>query len=191
MTGIIETTLADVKYGLRVLRKSTGFTAVAVLTLALGIGANSTIFSVFNAVLLRPLPYPDSSRLVALGLQYSNGEEDSSVTITQLDFVRENSAEVFDGIAGYRSSGEGQFKFRDRMDWVNSAQITDEFFEVLGVKPALGRGVLAQEMLPGGSASAVISDSLWRRSHNYRQPDVAGRHAIHHRWRAAARFPVD
>lgn len=160
---IIETTLADVKYGLRVLRKSPGFTAVAVLTLALGIGANSTIFSVFSAVLLRPLPYPDSSRLVALGLQYSNGEEDSSVTIPQLMFVRENGTRIFDDIAGYRSGGEGQLKFRDRMDWVNSAQITDEFFEVLGVKPALGRGVLAREMLPGGSASAVISDSLWRR----------------------------
>lgn len=160
---IIETTLADVKYGLRLLRKSPGFTAVAVLTLALGIGANSTIFSVFNAVLLRPLPYPDSSRLVSLGIQYSNAEEDSSVTIQQLNFVRENGARMFDGIAGYGSGGEGQLRFRDRMEWVNSAQITDEFFEVLGVKPALGRGVLAQEMLPGGSGSAVISDGLWRR----------------------------
>lgn len=160
---IIETTLADVKYGLRVLRKSPGFTAVAVLTLALGIGANCTIFSVFYAVLLRPLPYPNASRLVALGIQYSNGEEDGSVTIAQLNFLRENGANLFDGIAGYRGVEQGQLKFRDRTEWVNSAQITDEFFEVLGVKPALGREVLAQEMLPAGSASAVISDGLWRR----------------------------
>jgi putative ABC transport system permease protein len=171
---IVETALADVKYGLRILRKSPGFTAVAVLTLALGIGANTTIFSVFNAVLLRPLPYPSADRIVAVGIRFSNGEEADSVTIPQLLFIRNNASRVFDAVAGYRGAGAAQLKYDNRTGWVNAGAITDQFFWVLGIEPALGRGINSQEMQRGGPASAVITDALWRRQFSA-DPAIVGK----------------
>jgi hypothetical protein len=100
----IEQLFADIRFGLLMMRKSPGFTAVIVLTLALGIGANTAIFSVVNAVLLRPLPYPDPGRIARIGLRTVN-DELNDVTIAQLAFIRDNSSSAFDAVAGYRGDG--------------------------------------------------------------------------------------
>jgi hypothetical protein len=158
----IEQLFADIRFGLLMMRKSPGFTAVIVLTLALGIGANTAIFSVVNAVLLRPLPYPDPGRIARIGLRTVN-DELNDVTIAQLAFIRDNSSSAFDAVAGYRGDGTVP-SIRVKLEWVDSLRVTDGFFRALGVAPTLGRDISGGETLPGSSRSVIVTDSLWRRS---------------------------
>jgi putative ABC transport system permease protein len=159
----IEQLLADIRFGLRMLRKNRGFTTVIVLTLALGIGANTAIFSVVNAVLLRPLPYPDPERIVRIGLRTASDELDD-VTVAQLAFLRDHGSTVFDAVAGYRGDGTVALEQNRKLEWVNSLAVTDGFFSTLGIAPALGRDISRSETQPGSSRSVILTDSLWRRS---------------------------
>jgi putative ABC transport system permease protein len=168
----LEQLLADIRFGLRMLRKNPGFTAVIVLTLALGIGANTAIFSVVNAVLLRPLPYPEPGRIARVGLLKGN-DELSEVTVAQLAFIRDNGSAVFDVLAGYRGDGTVAIEQDKKVEWVNSLRVTDGFFRSLGVAPALGRDISRGETLPGSSRSVILTDSLWRRSFRA-DPGVVG-----------------
>jgi putative ABC transport system permease protein len=154
----------DVRYGIRMLVKSPGFAAVVGLTITLGIGANTAIFSVVNAVLLRPLPFPQSERIVQLGARLNNGEPDGWVTAPQFTFCRERGTRVFDSVAGFRGGPALELKQENRVDWVTSLRVTDDFFRVVGVNPALGRGLRREETQPGAPLSAVLSDALWRRT---------------------------
>jgi putative ABC transport system permease protein len=164
----MESLWQDLRYSLRMLRKSPGFTAVAVLALALGIGANTAIFSVVNAVLLRPLPYKEPERLVMVWERVARlGLERNIVSpANYLDWQRQNQA--FEDMGAYT---EAFFNLTDN-DGSNPERIagmiaTPSFFDTLGVRPALGRTFLSEEGPDGASASlikpVIISYSLWQR----------------------------
>jgi len=167
----------DLKYGLRMLAKNPGFTAVAVITLALGIGANSAIFSVVNAVLLKPLPYPDSGRLVMLWESSpARGFEQEKVTGPDfIDWRRQNHA--FESIAfwpGWLGADEFNLVGADGVEKVKAVYASSGLFSVLGVMPLLGRPFLPEEDQWEGNRVALISYELWQ-SRFGADPSVLGR----------------
>jgi len=151
----------DVRYALRQLRKSPGFTVVAVLTLALGIGANSAIFSVVDAVLLRPLPFSAPSRLVVVKTTEPGRRDDIGVSYPAfLDWRSQNH--VFDGLSAFH---EDDFTITGRGEpaHLTGAVVSANMFSVLGVAPALGRAFPSQEDTPsGGGLPVILSHSLWQ-----------------------------
>ncbi|MFZ0639870.1 MAG: ABC transporter permease [Candidatus Acidiferrales bacterium] len=152
--------LQDIRYALRMLAKSPGFTAIAVLTLALGIGANTSIFSVVYAALLRPLPYVQASRLITLGEVRSAQETywDASYP-DYLDWTKQSK--VFESLAGYGGDG---FVFRGTAgpQLLLGAQATTNFFSTLGVKPILGRDFAAGEDIASGPKVALLTYKFWK-----------------------------
>ena len=158
----METVAADLRLALRGLRKSPGFAATAIAALALGIGANTAIFSVVNAVLLRPLPYPEPDRIVRIERKYPNGTGDSQSIPRFIAF--KNGNRVFDGITAYDFAGPGlNLTGGDRPEQVKGIHVSADYFRVFGVSPARGRPFTAEEDRPGGARVAVLSDGLWRR----------------------------
>ena len=147
----METLLQDIRYGFRMLMKSPGFTSVAVITLALGIGANTAVFSAVYGVLLRPLPYADSSRLVVMKSNQSRVDLDdvrqrsqlleagSAVTVQPMDFTG------------------GREPVR-----LDAGLIDAELFSILGVKPEIGRPMTSEEDQVGGPKVVVVSHAFWQ-----------------------------
>ncbi len=171
MTGLLQ----DLRYALRQLRKSPGFTAVAVITLALGIGANTSIFSVVNGVLLRPLEFPKADQLVRVWHvpppQSFPGMTTFSVSAANyLDWERQNH--VFDGMAIYSFHGF-TLTDSDKPEQVDACSATSGFFSTLGVQPALGRVFLLEEDQPGHSNVVVLSHRFWQ-EHFGSNPGVVG-----------------
>jgi predicted permease len=167
----METLWQDVRYSLRVLGKNPGFAAIAILTLALGIGANTALFSVVNGVLLRPLPYPQPDRIVAISEKTANFDRSSISYPNFLDWQRANS--TFSSIAAYRSddfsiTGEGEAE-RVRIGMVSAG-----FFEILGVTPARGRLFTPEEDRLGTAPVAIISAGLWQRKFGS-APNIVGK----------------
>ena len=167
----VESFFADVRYGLRMLRKSPGFTAVAVLTLALGIGANTAIFSVVNTVLLRPLPYPHADRLVFMG-QWSQDIPSMSISMADFDDWRTMET-VFSSMVAYQAtnvtlSGQGE------PERLQVRRVTAGLFATLGVQPILGRPLTADDDKVGAAAVVMLSDSLWASKFG-NNPDVIGK----------------
>lgn len=121
----------DLRYAARILSKNPGFTAVSILTLALGIGADTAIFSVVNAVLLRPLPYPGSERIAQIGLQATN-RFIPDVTVPQFEFLRDHGGPVFEGVAGFQGWSTLEVKQRDGIDWLRALGVSADFFRVVG-----------------------------------------------------------
>jgi len=159
--GSIETFLQDMRYGLRMLAKHRGFTFVAVLTIALGIGANSAIFSVVNAVLLRPLPYKDPDQIVYLWERLPQGGQ-GSVSVPNLrDWQEQN--DVFEQIAAY-DQGNFSLMGSDLPERSAGAYVTANFFDVLGVAPRQGRAFVAGEDTAGRHRVVILSDQLWQRN---------------------------
>jgi predicted permease len=160
------TLLADLKYALRTLRTSPGFAAVAVVTLALGIGANTAIFSVVNAVMLRPLSYPEPDRMVMLAESSSSWAPGGIwLNIDRSEFlvVREQT-QVFDGIAAYDNGGVGvNLTGGDHPEQLTRVRISAGYFRVLGASLSIGRTFSTEEDRPGGPRLAVISSELWHR----------------------------
>jgi putative ABC transport system permease protein len=162
------------KYALRTLWKDRGFAAMAVLSLAIGIGANTAIFSLVNGVLLRPLDFPDPRRLVAISIstpQFGNGEP-LPINLGQLVEWRKRT-HSFEGIGAYRNTtmsliGDG------RPELIPGAQVSANFFDVLGVQPRLGRSFLEQEDHFGQHQVVVLADSIWRRRFGG-DPSIVGR----------------
>ena len=165
---LFETIWRDLRHALRVWRKSPGFTATALASLALGIGANTAVFSLVHAVMLRSLPYPDPGRLVMLGLP---GVE--SVTLPEYQFWTGNSAS-FGATVGHQGVGEQALFFAGRLEWIQTRRATAGLFDTLRVNPALGRDFNADETRRGGALAVIISDGLWRRSFGA-DPAVIGR----------------
>ena len=159
----LEAFWRDCRYGARSLRKSPGFTLVAVLTLALGTGATTAIFSVMNAVMFRPLPYPEAERLVYVGQQYRGGLAGSGEP--KFLFWREQSRS-FEALACYSGFGGagGNLAGGAEAEQVRGVRVSEDFFRALGVYPALGRAFTREEDAPGGARVAILSDGLWRRS---------------------------
>ena len=158
----METLLQDIRYGVRVLLKKPGFTFVAVLTLALGIGANAAIFSVVNAVVLRPLPFPDADRLVIVrGNLHRPGVEEIPASAGEYVDYRDRSR-AFDEIAAYDTLGFN-LTGRGAPERVDGAIATASVFTTLGVRAAIGRTFLAEEEQAGRNDVAILSHALWTR----------------------------
>lgn len=154
----METILNDLRFGLRMLRKAPGFTAVAVLTLALGIGANTAIFSFVDSVLLKPLPYPEPERIVQVWEKPPNYDRNGISTMNFLDWQRQNT--VFTAMAAQTG---GSFTLTGGKEPVQlrAARVSARFFGILGVKPALGRTFASDEDQPGHEQVVVMSHRLW------------------------------
>jgi len=162
----MDTLLQDVRYALRLLRKSPGFTLVAVLTLALGIGANTTIFTVVNAVLLRPLPVEDPERLVAvLGTDARNSTaQQQFIPMSYLNYqdLRDKN-EVLTGMAAFTGTGVN-LSGAGNPEQLNAALVSGNYFDVLGVRAALGTTFdREQAKKPGGYPVVVLGYGFWQR----------------------------
>jgi putative ABC transport system permease protein len=153
--------LQDARYGLRMLRKSPGFAAVAILTLALGIGANSAIFSVVNSVLLRPLPYREASRLVWVGGDIRDGRE-SYVSYADYFSWRKQCA-AFQEITEYQPAIEYTLTGAGDAERIAATRASYSFLRTLDAAPQLGRDISPEDDVPNGPRVALMSDSLWRR----------------------------
>jgi putative ABC transport system permease protein len=157
---LLETTLQDVRYGLRMLRKNPGFTAVAVLTLALGIGANTAIFSVVNGVLLRPLPFPRQDRLLMVWERDAAGRKSHVGWATITDWNELNHS--FTGIAAISQWLPTLVGASDAQNLIGF-RVSADFFDVMGVQPQHGRGFLPAEDVRGNQFVVVLSHGLWQR----------------------------
>ena len=158
----LEELIQDLRYGLRQLRKNPGFTAVAIITLALGIGANTAIFSVVNAVLIRPLPYSEPNQLVYISEFWPH--EAPVRTVPTPDFANwSEHTQLFGGLAAYGGGAEVNLTSRGEPDRILGASVTWDFFPLLRVRPELGRGFLQEEDQPGGRKVVLLSHELWQR----------------------------
>ncbi len=155
----------DLRFGLRMLRQRPGFTLAAVIALALGIGANTAIFSVVNAVMLRPLPFADPDRLVVVWQTAQQGEfSQLSLTYPNYDQLRKQ-CQVCENVGAWHSYTTTRFALTGgaQPEQAQYAVVSASLFSVLGVKPALGRGFLPEEDQLGAARVAIISHGLWRR----------------------------
>jgi putative ABC transport system permease protein len=168
----METLIADVRYACRLMRRNTTFTAIAIAALALGIGANTAIFTVVDRVLLQPLPYPQPDRIMRLGRQFRTGVG-YSISIPKYMAWRQNQVfeamTVFDFGALAMNLGAG-----DPPQQVDGVHVSAAYFHVLGVSPMIGRTFSEAEDMPGGPAVAVMAYGLWQ-SRFGASHDVIGR----------------
>ncbi len=152
----------NLRYALRQLRKSPGFTLVAVLTLALGIGANTAIFTVVHAVLLAPLPYPDSDRLFMV--QSRNLQEN----LKGLGFAPAGFREVEKQVTSFEAIAAGRYNYDnltgiEKPTSLTGALVTQDYFKVLGEKPLIGRTFIREDANAGAKATVVLSHDLWQK----------------------------
>jgi hypothetical protein len=160
----MQSLVQDLRYGVRTLLRNPGFTSVAVLTLTLGIGANTAIFSVINAVLLRPLPFRDQDRLVWVANTGSGGLSGATTQVGNYADWREMNHSFVDLCAyfaffdysSYTLTGQGE---PERLHGVG---VTQNFLDVLGVQPRLGRGFADEECKWNGRKAALLTDRFWR-----------------------------
>jgi putative ABC transport system permease protein len=168
---LAETFMQDIRFGLRMLRKNSGFTAVAVLTLALGIGANTAIFSAVNSVLLRPLPLKDAEQVVFV-VSLREGFDPFGTSLLEYSAYKDRNHSLASiGLAGIRSfnvTGQGE------PERIQGAAILVNFLTTLGVQPVIGRSFTPEEDSPGGPAVAMVSHGLWQRRFGG-DPNVLGR----------------
>jgi putative ABC transport system permease protein len=166
----------DVQYGLRLLRRTPVFTTVALITLALGIGGNTAIFSLVYGVLLRPLPYPQPERFVTLERVVSAGAIDPNTTSNKYLFWRERQG-TLESIAAVMSGRMVSFVAADRAERVLQRSVTADFFRVLGVAPATGRFFSADDDRASAEPVAVLGYGCWRRQFG-QDPNVMGRSIV-------------
>ncbi|MEW6209100.1 MAG: ABC transporter permease [Acidobacteriota bacterium] len=165
--------LKDLRHGMRMLVSKPGFAAVAVMTLALGIGANTAIFSVVNAVLLRPLPYPEPEKLVRVYSEFPTMEL-KKFWISPPEYLDiQKEARSWESIGAW-SMGGANVATTDEPIRVTAALVTRGLIEALGVEPARGRNFAPEEDTRGGPRTAIISDGLWRRAFGA-QSDIIGK----------------
>jgi hypothetical protein len=160
--GWIETLVADLRYGGRALLKHPGYAVLAVLTLGLGIGANTAIFSVINGVLLKPLPYEHGERLVVVQQSAPlSGRRNTGVAIAEYFDYRERAKDAFDGLVEYHQMNFDLIN-RGEPDRVNTGVVSANFFDLLGIKPVIGRTFVAADDVKGAEAVLVLSHTYWQ-----------------------------
>jgi len=165
--------VSDLRFALRGLRKNPGFAAAAVLTLALGIGANTAVFAVVDGVLLEPLPYPEPNRLAVLSqTDEEDGDRDVPWSVPDLRDVAERTGEL-EGVAGYSWMDETLTGLGEP-ELVYAVGVTDGLLDVFGLRPFLGRDIRAEETLPGEARVALISHQFWTERLGA-DPDAVGR----------------
>src|SRR5690349_8730222 len=175
--GLVENILRDVSYSLRILIKSYAFTIVVIATLALGIGANTAIFSFANGILLRPLPYPQSERLVVLDeTALKRGIDSMSVSYPNfLDWQEQNK--VFEDIGIYFGANRFALSGAGEPTEIRGSYISHGLFEILRVAPLLGRTFTANEDRPDEDAVVILGHNLWQRNFGG-DPNIIGRQII-------------
>lgn len=167
----LESLRQDVKFGARVLRRNPGFTFTAVITLALGIGANTAIFSVIYGVLLRPLPYRDGDRLVVVNQQARlNNTNSLGFSVKEFQDYRDQNKTM--ELVEHHAMSFILYG-RDEPERVQTSVVSANFFDVLGVKPILGRTFVPDDEKPGGEAVLVLSNNYWKQSHGG-DPNIVG-----------------
>src|SRR5215813_12835957 len=156
MNGLLQ----DLRYAVRQLRKNTGFTVIAVITLALGIGATTAIFSMVEAILLRPLPYPQASRLMLLH-ESSEQIPDMSIAMANFDDWRKQNT-VFENLAAYQAD-DVVLTGRGDPERLQLRRVTSSLFPTLGVQPILGRAMLPEEDKVGAEKVVLLGEGFWLR----------------------------
>lgn len=171
----MQTFYQDLRHALRSLRRQPAFTLIALLTLALGIGANTAVFSVMYDVLLRPLPYPASEQLVTLA--EPNGEEQAMTAVSWPELI--TVKEQLKGMRGITATTDVGFNINSGTSTVRAAglRVTHDYFKVLGIEPVLGRGFLPEEDVDGGPNVVVLSHGFWQRQLAGR-PEIVGQPVI-------------
>src|SRR5215469_14683634 len=165
----MENLVQDIRFGLRVLRKNPGFATVSVLVLAVGIGANTAIFSVVNAVLLQPLPYPDAQRIVVVeGLA---GDRHIPLSYPELMGWRDQK-DIFENVAAFTNSGFG-LTGAGEPEQLRGMIVSADLLKILGVKPEAGRNFLPEDDVRTANPVAMISYSFWE-SHFHSSPSAVG-----------------
>jgi predicted permease len=158
----METLLQDIRYGARMLMKNPGFLIVAVITLALGIGANTAIFSMVDAFLLRPLPVKDPAQITVLAFQQKQGNFQTQFSLADYRDIRDQSTGVFSDVIAYQFGLDG-LSVDGKADRVMTNYVTGNYFSALGLKPALGRLILPSEGdVPGADPVMVLGYSYWQ-----------------------------
>ena len=152
--------LQDIQYGLRTLRKNPGFTAVAILTLALGIGANTAIFSLVDAFLLRPLPVKDPQQITTLAYQLKGGQLLNIFSVPDYRDIREQTGNVFSGVITYQIGLDG-LSVNGKANRIVTSYVAGDFFSTLGIKPALGRFIFSSEEETNPAPVLVLGHSYW------------------------------
>ena len=159
--SLLERLVQELRFGLRALRKSPGFSLVTILTLALGIGATTAIFSVVYAVVLRPLPFGDPERLVAIWLSTPQSDRMPMAAAIYRDIKDQSKSlediAIFRATANYNLTGDGE------PEWLRGSSIPSNLFALLQVEPLLGRGFTPEENQPGNDYSVILSYALWQR----------------------------
>src|SRR2546430_8673914 len=158
--SLMETLFRDIRFGIRSLLKQPAFTSIAIVTLALGIGANTAMFSVINAVLLRPLPYTQPDRLVWMS---ESGDEVAHRPLSYPNFVDWRARNhVFESISTYRTWSMTLTGMAEPQN-VRAGMVAADYFKVMGVTPILGRAFTAEDDRPGANPAAVISYGFWQK----------------------------
>ena len=156
----LETLLQDLRFAFRVLRKSPGFAVTVVITLALGIGANTAIFSIVYGVVFRPLPYPHPQRIIELTESSPRGSDEKDVTYQELQFLQEHGS-PFQFLTGYTVQGYN-LSVGNKTERVKGQPVSTDYFHVLGTQPLLGRDFLAEEDTGDGAHVAILSYGTWQ-----------------------------
>src|SRR5258707_142291 len=156
----MNTLIKDIRYGMRSLLKHPGFTAIVVVTLAVGIGASSAIFSIVNSVLLRPLPYARADRLVAIEALGRDGKRVQISPANFLDWRAQNT--VFEHLAAILTR-PANLALADQAERIDLAMTSANFFSVFGTEPERGRFFITEEEQAGHPAVVVLSHGLWQR----------------------------
>src|SRR5256885_750176 len=173
--NLLEAVVQDVRYGLRMLRKNPGFTAVAVLTLALGIGANTAVFMVVNGVLLRSMPFPEADRLFLVSLNTGFQQFEWQPEVSDRDYLAFRSQEQsFEQVASFSQGSTANLTGAGDPVHIQVAYVTTEIFQTLRTNPAIGRGFAAGEDEPGRDNVVVLSNELWKERFGA-DPEILGK----------------
>jgi predicted permease len=158
--SMLDDLLRDLRYGIRLLLRSKSFATIAILTLGLGIGAATAVFSVVDGVLVQPLPYPDPDRIVRLFQVDGNGRRTTTVSEPNFEDWK-SGTRSFSAMAEMSTSPSPVFFGAEAIMTVGTS-VSREFFDVMGVQPLVGRGFLTEELRVGGTPAVIVSDRLWR-----------------------------